>query len=768
MRSRILLAGSLLVVAAALGAAWLLPNRAAQNEPEFVSTRDGGAVRVSAEHAALMTPPVESSSAHALDPAPRSSSTRAEGKQPLAASTTQAYVAVKVTALEDGRVLEGSRVQLHEVDLPFLGTTYVQRTKGRPGESVLTDSDGIAHFDVTAHTAYHAFAFGAWTAVGIPAGRASIEIRPLEPDEQLTVRLALPTKPDITFFGRLVAVENGSAIAEGKVELVRSQLDAEIDSIARTSQPIPRAMVRDVHERDVAPRATALPDATGLFELDSASWTFCSARVDVPGRSMVVVRVETGHDTAASALPIKLSRTSTILARVTDATRMPLAGVTVRIAYRSTHKSPQAGTSTHHPPEPKWESITDAIGNARVEDLPSDVPLALDLVSGDHVDPHPDVALVLKGGEELDLDLRFGGRASIGGTLIDHEGAALANETVWIRRADRGQRGQFEPSDKIYATARTNAQGRFVFEDLDAGDWWVGPAARLMKLPSLELSRVLAPVAELVHLRWNGSADVIVRTARGLAIRGHVIGSSGEPISDASINATLVGTSFIQRTSSNGDGSFLLGPLVEGEYDLLASIHVAVGSLGATRPNETGFAPCGPVRFKAGERNAVLSLLRGGAIRCMFDFTDASIPPSFPLVSIMNSTGKLVGPVSGGCCLGLAPGSYSAFASTSDGDCGFRTGIDVRAGETTDAGIVLHKGSRLRISREQGATRIDEYQVLSEGLRVASSRFETEQPVEHVVPAGHIVIQKHVDPDGWSEQTIDAEPGETREIVLRP
>jgi hypothetical protein len=259
-----------------------------------------------------------------------------------------------------------------------------------------------------------------------------------------------------------------------------------------------------------------------------------------------------------------------------------------------------------------------------------------------------------------------------------------------------------------------------------------------------------------------------VRTNRGLSIRGHVLGPTGAPISSASVSATLAGTQFKQDTSSNGDGSFLLGPLVAGDYDLTASVKVFVNYSSAADADATGFAPCGPVRTKAGDQSAILTMRPGGAIRCLLNSTVAVQDLGLPSVRILDSTGALAGQVMGASCRGLQPGMYSAFVSATSGACGSKTGIVVAAGETTDATITLDKGAKLRVSREPGATRIDEYQVLSDGVRIASRRSAIDQAYEHVVPAGHIVIRKHVDPDGWSEDAIDVSAGETREIVLRP
>jgi hypothetical protein len=69
------------------------------------------------------------------------------------------------------------------------------------------------------------------------------------------------------------------------------------------------------------------------------------------------------------------------------------------------------------------------------------------------------------------------------------------------------------------------------------------------------------------------------------------------------------------------------------------------------------------------------------------------------------------------------------------------------------------------VNWDASAASIAEYQLWFEGKSIAT-RSAPGAPWEHTVPAGHVVIRWRSTDDQWTEQAVDVDAGETREIVL--
>jgi hypothetical protein len=263
--------------------------------------------------------------------------------------------------------------------------------------------------------------------------------------------------------GQLVSAEDESPITSGRVYLVFDYTKFAVDPASGQPPAIPREAVHGELERDNRHRQIAAPDLAGFFEIGSATWVHASARIDVPGRSLIQVPVESGHSSAESALKIRVPRTARVVAAVVDGAGRPRERVQVTIAPHGLPTLRLVGSSANRH-EAVWRSSTDSVGACTIDDLPANVPLEVELTSGLQVDRHTDDALVLNPGEERRLVLVFGGSSTVRGRLIDHADTPIANEVVWIRRADKRPRESFAPDEKVFAEARTDAEGKFSFE----------------------------------------------------------------------------------------------------------------------------------------------------------------------------------------------------------------------------------------------------------------------------------------------------------------
>jgi len=277
----------------------------------------------------------------------------------------------------------------------------------------------------------------------------------------------------------------------------------------------------------------------------------------------------------------------------------------------------------------------------------------------------------------------------------------------------------------------------------------------------------------------QGIVDVVVRTDRGLSIRGHVVAPTREPIADMNVRATLLGADWSESTASNGDGSFVLGPLVGGEYELTAFQTPPGGHDPTTGTwRRATYAPSAPLRVKAGDQAVVLPLHVGGSIHCTYVLdSGVSLGSAWDSadriwVEIRDLTRGFMGGVDdGGVSAPLAPGTYTVVASSTSGLCGMAGGIEVRDGAVREVALVIGRGARLRVHAKPGVgggAGVDQYEVYSDNIRIASRRMNLSTPVTHSVPAGHVVIRAHTTTGVWNEQPIDVSAGETRELAVKP
>ncbi|MBI5431283.1 MAG: sigma-70 family RNA polymerase sigma factor [Planctomycetes bacterium] len=138
-------------------------------------------------------------------------------------------------------------------------------------------------------------------------------------------------------------------------------------------------------------------------------------------------------------------------------------------------------------------------------------------------------------------------------------------ELVLLDLGPRGTRSaSVEPSrwaaGRAFARTRTDEVGRFVFEDLPEGAWWVGTAtAASRERASAEFDLA---VGERVELELFAPA--------GAVVRGTVRDPAGVPVEGATIAATRAPDD-TRSTQSERDGSFELAGLTADVWELRAT-----------------------------------------------------------------------------------------------------------------------------------------------------------------------------------------------------
>lgn len=461
---------------------------------------------------------------------------------------------------------------------------------------------------------------------------------------------------------------------------------------------------------------------------------------------------------------IALQRAARLLARAEGASGEALPGVEVALTLLAERLPRDDGWSrlNHASGDLRFRGTTDHVGRVELHGVPPGVPWRLEwrargaaASSPSRRDPVP---LVLAAGETAERTWRLGGGARILGRALDQHGAPLVAHGLWLTRTGlfvssaAGRRGQLALDDhgEIVAATTTDDAGRFAFDDVDPGTWWIGPSP-------LGTGDV-APIAqrcELLEGQLLLEIDLVVE--RGLYIEGQVVDRQGRGVQthvwavplDRDVRA-------VAQVRAGVDGGFTIGPLAAGRFRMMAS------------STDDGSTDSDWIEWEAGRPGLRLTLGAGGglSVRCV-DRTGRELPEA--AVVIGDGAGGLTisrGVGEGGMRFGgVAPGRVTVAASLADGRAGLQVIDALAAGETRDVVVVLEEGALLRVRYDGDAT---------ERLHLEVRRGDTPWHVEELHGGGQVLLAL---PSGQSElhcrfgprsvlHTVDLAAGTTSELRL--
>jgi hypothetical protein len=705
-----------LLVLAALVAVFAIPpeDQSAVAAPAAVAEEGEPAPEVPV--AVVARPPVEG---------PRPAGARESVAVPEAERTeTPARASLRVF-LTDERGAPFPDVRLH---LAVMGSRLVPRNE----EQVATDGAGRAELEAPPGRELELRAeWGArrrWKAV----------VAPLAEGEERELRFELPDVLRLAFYGRVVADEGGAPIAGARV-----QERSEGEHVLASTISAPDGGFQIVRERP------------GTREY---------LRVEAPGFAPALASFGKGHESPLQAFTVRLARAAGVQVCVLD-DRGAAPDVTVRLrvpAYRLAQSEASMGFPSTG--DVDWTADTGPEGCCEIGGLPPEVPLDLELLRGRESLRRLHEPLQLAPGERREISMHLGDRTRLRGLLLDQDGLAVSGQEVWLLPATRDEAARYfsaSDEDELVARAESDGTGRFEIPDVPPGAWWLGPAAE--REPSAES---VAPVGTRIEIP-PGSAvwDVTLTTARGLYISGRVVqdGPGEVPVQRASVFG-YSGFVVAFHTGSGPDGSFRLGPLTEGTWQLIAR------ELKGERSE--------PVEARAGEEGIVLRIIAGGWLKA-----EAIDPRTNELIAAQFEFAKEGDGVwmSGGSGDGrfesdrLRPGLCDLVARTEDGRIGVAARIRIVAGETVSIRIPVAPAGRLIVrlrapgrDSEEGRVQVV---VLQDGAQVA---FRTpgmlSGPV--LVPNGNLAVELR----SWNRETaaprilevqwVQVAPGEEREVHL--
>ena len=635
-----------------------------------------------------------------------------------------ALIRVRAFAKESGAALVGRTIVARPHGASTWSTSTTKLSRAAVGEAPTTDEHGRAELTVSARTAHTLSFLERMSSAGV-------DVPALEPGETYEVDLGLAMETDLTFVGRVIDAETRAPIAGVSV---RPEADGRSGSTPSGD--------------------TAQSDEQGYFEIRLKSWEVRFLGIETSDYPWVVVAAQAGHATRLEAFEIPLSRGATAEVRVRASGR-PIAGASVRLSTKSYHLQVRRDLQSmyYRSQDPSWSATTDASGLARISGLPARVPLLLRVANQgeEHLEPNP-VTLEPSGTRQLEIDIGRG--TTITGRIQTSAGDAVGNAEIWRVVAQSPGPTLLSPHSDVAATTRSDANGRFVFEAVAAGDWWIGAAPRRGE----QAPDALAPFAEHVALRGDeATLEITLRTDVGLYIRGKVLDPDGKP-TDSAVSATNVANGLWAYSNCDADSGFSIGPLLQAEYTVVA------GGFGGSG------AKSAPLNVPAGRSDVVLQLERAGALvvriapvggeRVEAELLLARTGVEYGWSKTSTRQGEREYD-------GLAPGVYSICATTTDGLFALRTGIAVTAeGPAAEIELVLERGAVLEL-RYEGPDRVCNCSLYSNGTIVGGSGFERGTIETMAAPAGTVELRRRTGADTPPEVLVlTLTPGERRELVL--
>ena len=625
----------------------------------------------------------------------------------------QALLVVEVVAAETGAPLAGVELCLWtdtDSDDPEYDYAESRQTvpfRGLEGDDVVTGEAGKAEFVVFANRAYGLSGY----APGGLADTRRLELEPtfepLDEGEERVERVILPTAWTLVWQILVVDGETEQPIVGAEVEVLDGESEEPLEALP------------------VIARATT--DGRGRAPLRLPAWKSMEARIEAVGYFWDGCSVfEESQSTEIDAL-VQLHRPAALTAVVLDASGEPAVGIDVGLR--------PSGTRFFTPMRVDWTATTDASGMCEFRELPARVQLQVELRHAERVlwrPKAPQTGVVwLEPGEHLRIDWRLEPGCVLSCRVHDQDGNPLARFPLALLEvpdpslvAEEHRAGvlrncrPYDSSERMrLARATTDDVGRFSFPEVRPGIVGLVPDTqgpreieeRRTSTPSDEFPEVvrmfsIAPDEPAKHVE--------VVFDRGLYLSGKVLDPEGSPLPGVNLHASAVPAGYsplVSRSSSDGEGRFVLGPLAAGRYSVRAS------------PGDAYFVSLEPVEAAAGEDGVILQLSWGGTLRGRVvdeaggEPLNAGLFLAGPLERRSNADGD------GFRIENLPPGTYDLTALAHDGRVGVLRGIVLGPGRSIEELVVpVAHGARILTRTEAPRGSLDRIRIEWEGILVWS------------------------------------------------
>jgi hypothetical protein len=367
---------------------------------------------------------------------------------------------------------------------------------------------------------------------------------------------------------------------------------------------------------------------------------------------------------------------------------------------------------------------------------------------------------VLAAGESRTREIVVRPGLRVQGVLTDRRGLPVAMAELWmVRTSSEHESVCFRAHDAPAFKTLTGSDGRFVFRDVAAGLWAIGPSPNFP--PNLRESERLAPVGQPLRVTAEErSQEIAIEADRGRYITGRVADPEGHPLPGVAVDCAWTGSACSLTQRSDEEGRFSFGPLARGEYRLVASPQRSddfqVSARVVAREGDEvaltvgrGGSVAGKVVDAAGKPCAAEVLIGG---------TDDPDDPRWSRATSADGSFRFDG---------NAPGAYALVARTSDGRVGVLRGVSVEEGKTAgDLRLAVGRGATL-VVRWEGELVPWMCSAELDGILVAFDSRSSEREAELVVPPGALKVGFAAEAlNLWKEQLVEVAEGDAKEVVF--
>jgi hypothetical protein len=595
-----------------------------------------------------------------------------------------------------------------------------------------------------------------------PGGRAADEqikeVPALQADEVRELALELWSGADLEFHGSVVEA-NGSGGA--------------------TARPIAGAQVL-AHDWKSKSVPVATTNTDGRFHFLASSWKKGCIEVAADGYAPAFARIEPGHESPERALVLKVAKVARLRARVRDAGGAAVRGATIDLYLRSGLLTQPEPGPVDAPPLLR-RAVTDDVGRATVDDVPPGVALDVEIRAPKCAPFREGGAFTLEPGSTSEREFTLGTVARVHGHVVDRTGNPVEGAKLSLTSRDKVKSapGGFQFGYVgCFAKGLTGKDGAFEFEDVPEGAWWlyidsdrsniVAEGETRAAGPKLKIrgkAHLVAATPKMVDVAKSANdVEVDLVVTLDLAIRGRVRTADGGEFRSVTVAARPVaapvdGEFALARVIADvaKDGSFLLAPLVEGEWELVAD--VGDGSLGYGDPS--------PQRVKAGATDVEIVLAKSAVTLAGRVVDAASQKPVedawCTIVRGEDSGERAEGSRDGGRFSIQFPdgGTFTVRVTTRDGRFGMAANLVVAAGVTRDGiEIALAPGATLRLNAPADPAGC-RFEVRRNDVLVAADAFGVQPRVERTVPAGRLEVRVFRGDERIAKYEVEAKSGAT-------
>jgi hypothetical protein len=423
--------------------------------------------------------------------------------------------------------------------------------------------------------------------------------------------------------------------------------------------------------------------------------------------------------------------------------------------------------------DPSWDVNTDALGVGVLNGVTPGVPVVVEALEGSTVLRRFQTPLVLEPNETREIDVQLGGGVKILGTAQDQLGKPISGATVWLVNATHevplsiDTQHLFQSYEERHAIGKTttNTNGAFTFDNVAAGEWWLGIAPDTHERMSAMEHRVSSNASYLMIPERAGDVTFTLRATRGLYIRGRVVKPDGSPAPNAFVHASGHRGGWMSDQTDD-KGEFAVGPLIEGRYGVYAS-------------GTQKLAHSDPTTADAGASGVELRLKAGGAIRGRV--IDESGEPCQANISLSRDLNRFDPSDLGRVIVmmtkthpaneieleGMEPGTYNLVASTSDGRIGVCGNVNVSAGSETSAVVITLRSTGTLVVKWAKGIVPSNYQIASEGVMIHFGIAVNSGDTGRIsVPPGKGTLTYWLESGAVKAREFEVAAGKETEVVL--